>query len=98
MCVFCQQTLCIATDSREYLGFRGAHIQNHVRMRKHYKKYRSALKKCGLWKDPVYLARKVQVGDRVDTIRERMPKCVVKDVRSRFSNPPGISYMGHKRE
>ena len=26
-----------------------------------------------------------------------MPKCVVKDVRSRFPNPPGIPYMGHKR-
>ena len=46
----------------------------------------------------MYLARKVELGDHVDTVRERMPKCVVKDVRWRFPNPAGVPYMGHKRE
>ena len=55
-------------------------------------------KKCGLWKDPVHLARKRELGDQIDAVRERMPKCVVKDVRARFPNAPGILYMGHKRE
>ena len=98
MCIYCRQTPCVTTDSRQYLGFRAAHVQNHVRRRKDYKTYWKGLKRCGLWKDPVYLARKVELGDRIDAVRERMPKCVVKDVRSRFPNPPGIPYMGHKRE
>ena len=34
MCVFCRQTPCITTDSLKYLGFRAAHMQNHVRRRK----------------------------------------------------------------
>ena len=33
-----------------------------------------------------------------NVVRERMLNCVIKDVRSRFPNPPGIAYMGHKRE
>ena len=37
-------------------------------------------------------------GNHVNAVRERMPNCVIKDVRSRFPNPPGIPYMGHKRE
>ena len=98
MCVFCLQTPRITTDSLKYLGFRAAHLQNHVRHRKDYKTYWGALKKCGLWKDPVNLARKVELGDHVNAVRERMPKCVVKDDRSSFPNPPGIPYMGHKQE
>lgn len=88
----------ITTDSREHLGFRAAHVQNHVRRRKDYKTYWRALKKCGLWQDPVCLARKVELGDRIDAVRERMPKCVVKNVREGFPNPLGIPYMGHKRD
>ena len=98
ICICCRQTPCVSTDSREHRGIRAAHIQNHVRRRKDYKTYLRALKKCGLWQDPVYIARKVELGDRIDAVRERMPKCVVKDVRTRFPNPPGIPYMGHKRE
>ena len=98
MCIYCWQTPCVTTDRREYLGYREAHIQNHVRRRKDYKTYWRALNKCGLWKDPLYQARKVELGDHVNAVRERMPNCVIKDVRSRFPNPPGIAYMGHKRE
>ena len=46
----------------------------------------------------LFLARKVELGDHLDAVRERMPKFVVKDVRERFTNPPGIPYLGHKRE
>ena len=88
----------MTTDSQEHLGFRAAHVQNHVRRRKDYKTYWRALMKCGLWKDPVYLARKLKLGDRMDTVRKRMPKCVVKDVQARFHNPSGIPYMDHKGE
>ena len=52
-CLHCWQTPCITTDSREHLGFRAAHIQNHVRRREDCKTYWVALKKCGLWQDPV---------------------------------------------
>ncbi|CAH3036454.1 unnamed protein product [Pocillopora meandrina] len=80
MCIYCRQTPCVTTDSREYLGYREAHIQNHVRRRKDYKTYWRALNKCGLWKDPIYQARKVELGDHVNAVRERMPNCVIKDV------------------
>ncbi|RMX39925.1 hypothetical protein pdam_00021376 [Pocillopora damicornis] len=53
---------------------------NHVRRTKDYKTYWRALNKCGLWKDPVYQARKVELGDHVNAVRERMPNCVIKDV------------------
>ena len=98
MCLYCRQTPCITTDSREHLGFRAAHVQNYVRRQKDYKTYWRALKKCGLWQDPVYLARKVELGDRIDNVRERMPKCIVKNVLERFPNPLGIPYMGHRRD
>ena len=98
MCDYCRQTPCVTTHSRDHLGFRAAHVQNHVQRRKDYKSYWSSLKQCGLWKYPVYLQSKLELGDHVDATPERMPKCVVKDVRSRFPNPPGIPYMGHKRE
>ena len=29
MCIYCRQTPCVTTDSREHLGFREAHVQNH---------------------------------------------------------------------
>jgi len=45
MCIYCRQTPCVTTDSREHLGFRAAQVQNHVR-RKDYKTYWRALKKC----------------------------------------------------
>ena len=73
-------------------------LNMNVRRRKDEKTYWRALNKCGLWKDPLYQARKVELGDHVNSVRERMPNCVIKDVRSRFPNPPGIAYMGHKRE
>ena len=98
MCIYCRKTPCVTTDSREYLAYREAHIQNHVRRRKDYKTYWRTSNKCGLWKDPVYQARKVELGDHVNAVQERMPNCVIKDVRLRFPNPPGIAYMGHKRE
>ena len=44
------------------------------------------MNKCGLWKDPVYKARKGELGDHVNAVRDRMPNCVIKDVRSRFPN------------
>ena len=75
------------------MGFRGPHIQNHVRRRRDYRKFWKGLKDCGLWKDTIYLARKGELGDRVDAVRERMPRCVIKDVRSWFPNPSGIPYI-----
>ena len=98
VCVYCRQTPCVTTDSHQYLSFCAAHVQNHVQGRKDCKTYWKGLKRCGLWKDQVYLARKVELGDRIDAVRERMPKCVVKDVRLRFPKPTGIPYMGHKWE
>ena len=73
-------------------------FQNHVRRRKDYKTYWRALDKCGLWKYPVYQAKKVGPEDLGDAVRERMLNCVIEDASSRFPSPLGIPYMGHRRE
>ena len=98
MSIYCRQTPCVTTNSREYLGYREAHFQNHVRRRKDYKTYWRALDKCGLWKYPVYQAKKVGPEDLGDAVRERMLNCVIEDASSRFPSPLGIPYMGHRRE
>ena len=69
-----------------------------MRRRKDYKTYWRALDKCGLWKYPVYLAKKVRLEDLGDAVRDRMLNCVIEDASSRFPSPPGIPYMGHRRE
>ena len=93
-CRFCLQTPCVVTDGRP----RGpARNNNHSKRLKEYRHYYTQLTALRLWENPVYLARKEELGCHIDDIREVMPMCVVKDVRSRWPNPPHIPYMGHKR-
>ena len=53
------------------------------------------MKNVGLWHNPVYVSRKSELGIFIDDVREVMPNCVVKDVRSRWPNPDGVPYQGH---
>jgi len=69
---FCLQSPCVTTGSLERFGFGEAHVQNHVARRRNYKDYWNTLNGLGLWRNPVYLAKKLELGDRVDGQRERI--------------------------
>ena len=48
---------------------------------------------CGLWEDPVYQARKEQLGRHIDDVREVMPHCVIKDVRERYTEEQEAQFI-----
>lgn len=52
-----------------------AQNQDHVLPQSNYNTYWRSLTKCGLWKDPAYQTRKVELGDQVNAVWERMPNC-----------------------
>ena len=93
-CQFCLQAPCVVVAGRPSGPPRP---NNHSKRLKDYRLYYRDLNARRLWENPIYLARKEELGCHIDDIREVMPMCVVKDVRSRWPNPPGIPYMGHKR-
>ncbi|KAL9976326.1 hypothetical protein ACROYT_G013616 [Oculina patagonica] len=93
-CQFCLQAPCVVMDGRP----RGPpRPNNHSKRLKDYRLFYTLLNAKRLWENPEYLARKEELGCHIDDIREVMPMCVVKDVRSRWPNPANIPYMGHKR-
>lgn len=96
-CEYCLQTRCITSSPFKPQARGNARINNHIKRRKDYKWYWRTLKDCGLWEDPVYQARKEQLGCHIDDAREVMPHCVIKDVRERWPNPPHVPYQGHRR-
>ena len=96
-CNFCLQTPCITSSAFKPMGRGGARMTNHTKRRKNYKWFWSTLKDYGLWENPIYLERKQDLGCMIDDVREVMPYCVVKDVRTRWPNPPHVPYQGHRR-
>ena len=84
-CEYCLQTRCITSSPFKPQARGNARINNHIKRRKDYKWYWRTLKDCGLWEDPVYQARKEQLGCHIDDVREVMPHCVIKDVRERYT-------------
>ena len=96
-CEYCLQTRCITPSPFKAQARGSARINNHIKRRKKDKWYWRTLKDCGLWEDPLYQARKEQLGCHIDDVREVMPHWVIKDVRERWPNPPHIPYQGHRR-
>ncbi|KAJ7381220.1 hypothetical protein OS493_001336 [Desmophyllum pertusum] len=92
-CQYCLQAPCVVMDGRPRGPPRN---NNHAKRLKDYRFYYTLLN-ARLWENPLYLARKEELGCHIDDIREVIPMCVVKDVRPRWPNPPHIPYMGHKR-
>ncbi|CAH3016425.1 unnamed protein product, partial [Porites evermanni] len=73
------QTRCITSSPFKPQARGNARINNHIKRRKDYMWYWRTLKDCCLWEDPVYQARKEQLGCHIDDVREVMPHCVIKD-------------------
>ena len=66
-----------------------------------YDKYWKMLDFMGLWRNPTYLARKVELAGAewaLWHVREVMPMCAVDKVRGLYPYPKGIPYVGHKWE
>ena len=98
-CPYCLQQPCITTPHETKANFLRAHgparPQNISKRYKSYREYYKLLKRVGLWNNPSYVERKRELGIYIDDVREVMPNCVVKDVRTKWPNPDGIPYKGH---
>ena len=98
-CEFCLQNPCVTIPNDRRATFLSAHgpprPQNISKRYRDYKEYFKILKEQRLWRNPLYINRKHELGIFVDDVREVMPNCVVGDVRKRWPNPPDIPYKGH---
>lgn len=111
-CCYCFLRPCVTTHRQAWLGQgRAARLANRVTRKTLYKKFWSVMEYRGAWNDPRYMEKKaiaVQQADNQEiivwttgpkareSVREIMPECILKLVRSLYPNPPGVSYMGHK--
>jgi hypothetical protein len=63
------------------------------------KRFWQSINYLGGWNDTRYLQKKVATDNGEWVMihnREVMPLCVLKEVRSKYPNPQGIPYLGHK--
>lgn len=100
-CPFCFLTPCVTETPPHWVGPGAAPHDRNAALRKiRYKKFWSLLNRLGAWIDPRYKSKKEHQFGRnrqgcVITMREIMPECVLRLVRSRYPNIPGRPYMGH---
>ena len=102
-CDKCSCTPCVTFHPQKWLGNGCApNIWNASIRKTKYKKYWTMLSRRDVWKNSKYLDKKIRAFSESDTDgivwtnREIMPDCVTSLVRSRYPNPPGRPYMGHK--
>jgi len=110
-CHYCFCRPCITSPEPMWLREQAACPENAAIRRKMYKNFWGVMSNLmpSPWHDPRYLARKqarmaqdaalaparrrlVMAG----SVREVMPKCVLRLVRRKYPNPPGVPYMGHR--
>jgi hypothetical protein len=98
-CPLCFLSPCVGSASPGWLcGGQAAHAANSPIRRVIYGKYWKIICNLGGWTSPLYLAKKLTESNGVLHMREIMPDCVVRKVRSLYPNPTGTPYMGHKWE
>ena len=101
MCVYCRSSPCVLfseTLPSRLRAFGQPRMTSHVKRKGDYKSFYTILNRRGLWRDPIYIARKEALGCYVEDVREVMPVCVVvEDVRKRWPNPDGVPYCGQRR-
>ena len=100
MCMYCRSTPCVIfseTLPARLRAFGEPRPNNHMKRKGDYRSFYTILNRRGLWRDPVYIARKEALGCYVEDVREVMPVCVVEDVRKRWPNPDGVRYCGRRR-
>ena len=100
MCMYCRSSPCVIfseTRPARLTAFGQLRPNDHMKRKGDYRCFYTILNRRGLWRDPVYIARKEALGCYVEDVREVMPVCVVEDVRKRWPNPDGVPYCGHRR-
>ena len=100
ICNYCRSSPCVLSSQTlpaRLRAFGQPRMTNHMKRKGDYKSFYTILNRRGLWRDPIYIARKEALGCYVEDVREVMPVCVVEDVRKRWPNPDGVSYCGHRR-
>lgn len=100
MCLYCRCSPCVLfseTLPARLRAFGLPRMTNHTKRKGDYRSFYTILNRRGLWRDPIYIARKEALGCYVEDVREVMPICVVEDVRKRWPNPDGVPYCGHRR-
>ena len=90
-CHYCLQQPCITTPDDTKANFLQAYgparPQNISKRYKSYREYYKSLKRARLWYNPSYVERKRELGIYIDDVREVIPNCVVKDVRTKLPKP-----------
>ena len=100
ICSYCRSNPCVLSSQNlpaRLTAFGQPRMTNHIKRKGDYKSFYTILNRRGLWRDPIYIARKEALGCYVEDVREVMPVCVVEDVRKRWPNPDGVPYCGHRR-
>ncbi|XP_068761332.1 uncharacterized protein [Montipora capricornis] len=98
MCLYCRCSPCVLfseTLPARLRAFGLPRMTNHTKRKGDYRAFYTILNCRGLWRDPIYIARKEALRCYVEDVREVMPICVVEDVRKRWPNPDGVPYCGH---
>ena len=99
MCMYCRSSPCVISSETlpaRLRAFGEPRMNNHMKRKGDYRSFYTILNRRGLWRDPVYIARKEALGCYVEDVREVMPVCVVEDVRKRWPNPDGVPYCDHR--
>ena len=106
-CQYCFLNPCVTTRHQAWLGNgQQPRAGNNLLRKDRYKKYWSVMDHYGGWNIDQYLRKKKRLFrsirsrqiDRdtiVETRREIMPECILKQVRGLYPNLPGQPYMGH---
>ena len=100
ICMYCRSAPCVLLSETllaRLRAFGQPRMTNHMKRKGDYRSFYTILNCRGLWRDPVYIARKEALGCYVEDVREVMPVCAVEHVRKRWPNPDGVPYCGHRR-
>ena len=90
MCMYCRSSPCVISSETLPAGLRAfgePRMNNHMKRKGDYRSFYTILNHRGLWRDPVYIARREALGCYVEDVREVMPVCVEEDVWKWWSNP-----------
>ena len=90
VCRYCLQAPCITLDDTLPLSIGAFGPPDPRNLTKRYKVYRTlyrSLKLRGLWRNPVYLQHKMELGCRLMDVWEVMPHCVINYALSIWPNP-----------
>ena len=97
-CPYCFLHPCVATTNSSIADpGQAPHDENNGIRKRIYQRYWKIIQNLEGWNIPQYITKKIGAAGRaaVNHQREIMPACVLKLVRSKYPNLPGVPYMDH---